>query len=210
MKKNCFFIILLLCLGSFAFSDTISDYAIVYFNAKEGVDVGFSKNSINMESKIMPPFLGADDEIIIDLDGFYWSSDPFYLNVRVYTQKKVEITLKTFALTRYVIDLAGTQAGYDSLKYLAWENTSNDSPSSNTGIDLANPEITASFPYTMDNNIDTTVYAQIKLLNETELGIDTLKTRYYSFPFKIQVSDSNKVEGYYYRTALIATVETVE
>ena len=159
--------------------------AMVSFSAQAGVDIGFSFAAMN--NNIMPPTFGPTDQIELTLNNNVWASSNFYLHARVYTREKITISISTDALREYNLDLGGGSLSVGVVpegSSLAWTNTANRT--SNT----ENPVFTESVEGETGD----------ELIDEKKTGVETDFPRYYSWPFKMQVDNSDAVEGKYYQT----------
>lgn len=155
--------------------------AMVSFSAQAGVDIGFSFAAMN--NNIMPPTFGPTDQIELTLNNNIWASSNFYLHARVYTREKVTISISTDALREYNLDL-GEGSSSVGVEPLSWTNTAKKT--SNT----ENPVFTKSVEGETED----------ELIDEEKTGVETDFPRYYSWPFRMQVDNSDAVEGVYYQT----------
>lgn len=155
--------------------------AMVSFSAQAGVDIGFSFAAMN--NNIMPPTFGPTDQIELTLNNNIWASSNFYLHARVYTREKVTISISTDALREYNLDL-GEGSSSVGVSSLSWTNTAKKT--SNT----ENPVFTKSVEGETED----------ELIDEEKTGVETDFPRYYSWPFRMQVDNSDAVEGVYYQT----------
>lgn len=192
--KKLYFVLIIFFIAIPLFAEQIieKDSALVAFSADTGVDIGFSYSPMN--NNIMPPLLSSNEHIELTLERNVWSTRPFYLHTRIYVTEKVKIRMATFALCEYSIDLTVAQAGtyIQDGKKLKWKNTAEDAT-------IFRDVVSASYDSPLE----------VPLIGE---GADTntMRPRYYSWPIRMQVPDSDSVGGGYYRTEFTVIVESVE
>ena len=191
--KKIYFILIVFFITIPLFAEKIEekDSAMVEFSARTGVDIGFSYSPMN--NNIMPPLLSSNERIELTLEHNVWLSQPFYLHARVYVTQKVKISISTFALCEYSINLTGSQAGNykKNGKELTWTNTAEKATVFKDGVSAS-----YSSPST------------ISLVEEND-NTDEMRPRYYSWPIRMQVPDSDSVGGGYYRTEFKVKVESI-
>lgn len=189
--KKIYFVLIVFFITIPLFAEQIieKDSAMVEFSARTGVDIGFSYSPMN--NNIMPPLLSSNERIELTLEHNVWLSQPFYLHARVYVTQNVKISISTFALREYSIDLTDSQVGdyITNGKKLKWTNTAEKATVFTKGVSDSSP-ITFSL---VQENANT----------------DIMRPRYYSWPIRMQVPDSDSVGGGYYRTEFTVTVESI-
>lgn len=191
--KKIYFVLIVFFITIPLFAEQIieKDSAMVEFSARTGVDIGFSYSPMN--NNIMPPLLSSNERIELTLEHNVWLSQPFYLHARIYVTQNVKISISTFALCEYSIDLTGSQAGsyITNGKKLTWTNTAEKATVFTDGVSAPD-----SSPRT------------ISLVSENA-NTDIMRPRYYSWPIRMQVPDSDSVGGGYYRTEFKVKVESI-
>lgn len=191
--KKIYFVLIVFFITIPLFAEQIieKDSAMVEFSARTGVDIGFSYSPMN--NNIMPPLLSSNERIELTLEHNVWLSQPFYLHARIYVTQNVKISISTFALCEYSIDLTGSQAGsyITNGKKLKWKNTAENAT-------IFRDVVSASYDSPLE----------VPLIGE---GADTntMRPRYYSWPIRMQVPDSDSVGGGYYRTEFKVKVESI-
>ena len=191
--KKIYFVLIVFFITIPLFAEQIieKDSAMVEFSARTGVDIGFSYSPMN--NNIMPPLLSSNERIELTLEHNVWLSQPFYLHARIYVTQNVKISISTFALCEYSIDLTGSQAGsyITNGKKLKWKNTAENAT-------IFRDVVSASYDSPLE----------VPLIGK---GADTntMRPRYYSWPIRMQVPDSDSVGGGYYRTEFKVKVESI-
>lgn len=196
MKKLIFLIIFYFYFSLSLVSASSMQYSKnkeVRFDSKSGVDIAFSKSP--MQNNVMPVSLGAGDWIEIKQNGLVdWLSDPFYLNIRVYCRPKITLKISATPLKEFNIDLGAEEGGSyaEEPKSLNWTNLETwDEKQLNS----------------TDKNSIT-----LKEDDLSEKEIDQNHSRYYTLPFRIQVttSENNVLQDVYYRADVTVIVTTGE
>lgn len=190
--KKIYFILIVFFITIPLFAEQIieKDSAMVEFSARTGVDIGFSYSPMN--NNIMPPLLSSNERIELTLEHNVWLSQPFYLHARVYVTQNVKISISTFALCEYSIDLTGSQGYIKNGKELTWTNTAEKATVFTDGVSAS------------DSSPST-----ISLVEENDNTDEMRRPRYYSWPIRMQVPDSDSVGGGYYRTEFKVKVESI-
>ena len=196
MKKLVFLIIFYFSLSLVSASSSMQyiKNKEVLFDSKSGVDIAFSNSP--MQNNIMPASLGAGDWIEIKQNGLIdWLSDPFYLNIRVYCRPKITLTIKASPLIEFNIDLDSENGG----------SYATENPAS---LNWTNLEKWSEEQLNSTNNSNITLTEDS--LSEKEIDQD--HSRYYTLPFRIQVttSDTNVLQDVYYRADITVIVTTGE
>lgn len=193
--KKIYFILIVFFITIPLFAEKIEekDSAMVEFSARTGVDIGFSYSPMN--NNIMPPLLSSNERIELTLEHNVWLSQPFYLHARVYVTQNVIISISTFPLCEYSIDLTGSQAGgyITNGKKLTWTNTAENAT-------VFKGSVSESY-FNLNPGTD--------ILVEEDVNTDIMRPRYYSWPIRMQVLDSDSVGGGYYRTEFKVKVESI-